>query len=111
MSRRTIAASNYPLAPLAERAGRPHNDPMEAAAIFIESPTLVSACPPVALPDGYYSVLVRYVSPALSTCWHPTVACGPRSVLSRGAFCLASAAHDWARANLNGQPYEVRYYL
>jgi hypothetical protein len=58
----------------------------------------------------YFSVLVPYVKPHLATQWHPTSPSGPFAVLSRGAFRTKQAARRWAKAHLNGSPYELRRY-
>lgn len=53
----------------------------------------------------YYTVVIPYSDKP--TAWHPTDKTGPFAVLSRGAFESSEAAHAWAQASLEGQPYSV----
>lgn len=60
---------------------------------------------------GYYSVLVPYVPRIFATPFHPSDPTDERlAVLSRGCFGSEVEAIEWARAHLNGTPYQVVYY-
>jgi hypothetical protein len=55
-------------------------------------------------PTSYFTILIPWSD--TPTQWHPTRRdCCP---ITRGAFRSVSAANDWARENLNGQPCEVK---
>jgi hypothetical protein len=55
---------------------------------------------------AYYSVIIPWSDNP--TQWHPTDK--GFSPLSRGAFTEEAKAHDWAKDNLEGQPYTVKPY-
>lgn len=56
----------------------------------------------------YFSVTIPWSD--TPTKWHPTEKRGAFSKLSRGAFKTREEAHDWAKANLEGNKYTVRRY-
>lgn len=59
---------------------------------------------------SYVTVLVPFVSSPNQTKWHPTTSKGPFAVLSRGAFKTEEEAISWARSNLNGAPYSLKWF-
>lgn len=59
--------------------------------------------------QGYYTVIVPFVPREFRTEWHPPSDVGPFAVLSRGAFASVGDAIAWARVNLNGTPYSIRF--
>jgi len=56
----------------------------------------------------YWTVVVPYAPPALTTEWHPTVPAGPFSVLTRGAFRTQGLAIEWAEKHLGAAPFSTR---
>jgi hypothetical protein len=58
---------------------------------------------------GYYTVVIPWVPFPRRTEWHPTVAVGPFSSLTRGAFRTMQQAFEWASSHLGKPPYEVKW--
>ena len=58
----------------------------------------------------YFTVVLTYAPPGPTrTIWHPNMETGPFSVLTRGAFRTATAAHRWAsEKGILGSTYSVR---
>lgn len=56
----------------------------------------------------YYSVHIPWSDKP--TAWHPTEKTGPFSVQPCGVFETQELAHEWAKEQLDGQPYSVVEY-
>ena len=57
----------------------------------------------------YFTIRIPWAPYGFRTKWHPTENTGPFKVLCRGSFHTMVEAIQWAKDNLNGTPYNIRY--
>lgn len=59
--------------------------------------------------DSYYTICLTWLPARYATVWHPTgVANSVLAVRTSGAFDTVGEAIAWAKANLDGRPYEIK---
>lgn len=57
----------------------------------------------------YFTIYIPWAPVVFATKWHPTEKTGPFKILNRGSFPTMEKAIIWAKDNLNGTPYSIKY--